>query len=82
MTAITTIFGVLPMALPVLLPQFFPAAQGRAQMWAPISVAILGGLSTSTFFTLIILPTFYSIADSATTRVKKFFKFESHNPSF
>jgi HAE1 family hydrophobic/amphiphilic exporter-1 len=70
MTAITTIFGVLPLALPFLVPQFFPAAGRRAQMWAPISVAIIGGLTTSTFFTLIILPTFYSISDSATTRVK------------
>ncbi len=77
MTAITTIFGVLPLALPVLLPGLFPAAQGRAAMWAPISVAILGGLTTSTFFTLIILPTFYSISDSVTVRVKGFFKFET-----
>ncbi|MCP5102108.1 MAG: efflux RND transporter permease subunit, partial [bacterium] len=77
MTAITTIFGVLPLALPVLLPGLFPAAQGRAAMWAPISVAILGGLTTSTFFTLIILPTFYSISDSVTTRMKNFFGFES-----
>ncbi|NOR11893.1 MAG: MMPL family transporter [Candidatus Aminicenantes bacterium] len=70
MTAITTIFGVLPLALPFLVPQFFPAAGRRAQMWAPISVAIIGGLTTSTFFTLIILPTFYSISDSATSKVK------------
>lgn len=75
MTAITTIFGVLPLALPVLLPQYFPAAGRRAQMWAPISVAILGGLTTSTFFTLIILPTFYSISDSITSRFKNFFGF-------
>jgi len=39
-------------------------------MWAPIAVAIIGGLTTSTFFTLIILPTFYSISDSVTTAVK------------
>jgi len=71
MTAITTIFGVLPLALPFLLPQFFEAAGRRAQMWAPISVAIIGGLTTSTFFTLIILPTFYSISDSLTVGVKK-----------
>jgi HAE1 family hydrophobic/amphiphilic exporter-1 len=77
MTAITTIFGVLPLALPVLLPGLFPAAQGRSAMWAPISVAILGGLTTSTFFTLIILPTFYSISDSVTTRVKNAFGFET-----
>lgn len=77
MTAITTIFGVLPLALPFLLPQFFEAAGRRAQMWAPISVAIIGGLTTSTFFTLIFLPTFYSISDSVTSRVKSFFGFKN-----
>lgn len=79
MTAITTIFGVLPLALPVLLPGLFPAAQGRAAMWAPISITILGGLTTSTFFTLIILPTFYSISDSVTTRFKNLLRFESNH---
>jgi HAE1 family hydrophobic/amphiphilic exporter-1 len=78
MTAITTIFGVLPLALPIFLPGLFSASQGRAQMWAPISVAIIGGLTTSTFFTLIVLPTFYSISDSITARIKKHFKFESN----
>jgi hydrophobic/amphiphilic exporter-1 (mainly G- bacteria), HAE1 family len=78
MTAITTIFGVLPLALPAILPSVFPAAQGRSAMWAPISMAILGGLTTSTFFTLIILPTFYSLSDSVTTRVKRFFNFETN----
>ncbi len=79
MTAITTIFGVLPLALPFLLPQFFEAAGKRAQMWAPISVAIIGGLTTSTFFTLIFLPTFYSISDSVTTKVKSLFGFQKTN---
>jgi len=76
MTAITTIFGVLPLALPFLLPDLFPAAGRRSQMWAPISVAIIGGLTTSTFFTLIFLPTFYSIADSITTRLKSLLGFQ------
>jgi len=79
MTAITTIFGVLPLALPFLLPQFFEAAGRRAQMWAPISVAIIGGLTTSTFFTLIFLPTFYSISESVTTKVKSLFGFKKVN---
>jgi HAE1 family hydrophobic/amphiphilic exporter-1 len=70
---------VLPLALPILFPRIFAATQGRAQMWAPISVAILGGLTTSTFFTLIILPTFYSISDTVTTRVKRALKLESRN---
>ena len=77
MTAITTIFGVLPLALPFLLPQFFEATGRRAMMWAPISVAIIGGLTTSTFFTLIFLPTFYSISDSVTSRVKTFLGFRA-----
>ena len=79
MTAITTIFGVLPLALPFLLPQFFEAAGRRAQMWAPISVAIIGGLTTSTFFTLIFLPTFYSISDSVATKIKAFLGFQNSN---
>jgi len=77
MTALTTICGVLPLALPFLLPQFFEAAGRRAQMWAPISVAIIGGLTTSTFFTLIILPTFYSISDSITVGLKKALGFKA-----
>ncbi|MFA9454290.1 MAG: efflux RND transporter permease subunit, partial [Candidatus Aminicenantaceae bacterium] len=77
MTAITTIFGVLPLALPFLLPQLFEAAGRRAQMWAPISMTIIGGLSTSTIFTLIFLPTFYSISDSVTVTVKKWFGFDT-----
>jgi HAE1 family hydrophobic/amphiphilic exporter-1 len=77
MTAITTIFGVLPLALPFLLPQYFGAVGMRAMMWAPISVAIIGGLTTSTFFTLIFLPTFYSITDSVTTRMKSYFGFKN-----
>jgi len=77
MTAITTIFGVLPLALPFLLPQYFQATGRRSHMWAPISVAIIGGLTTSTFFTLIFLPTFYSISDTVTTKVKSLFGFKN-----
>lgn len=78
MTAITTIFGVLPLALPFLLPQFFQATGRRAEMWAPLAVAIIGGLTTSTFFTLIFLPTFYSISDSVTTRIKSLLGFKNN----
>jgi len=63
MTAATSLFGLLPLCLPALLPEYFPAAQGRAGMWTPVSLAVLGGLTTSTFLTLIILPTVYSYMD-------------------
>ena len=32
-------------------------------MWAPVSLAVFGGLTTSTFLTLLILPTIYSWMD-------------------
>ena len=63
MTAITSILGILPLTLPALFPDYFPAAEGRARMWTPVSLAVLGGLTTSTFLTLIILPTVYSYMD-------------------
>lgn len=63
MTACTSLFGLLPLTLPFLLPGTFEAAEGRARMWAPVSLAVFGGLTTSTFLTLIILPSFYTYMD-------------------
>lgn len=65
-TAVTTILGLLPMVAPFLLPGVFGAVEGRAASWAPIGLVIIGGLTTSTFLTLLILPTVYSILDDAT----------------
>ncbi len=63
MTAATSLFGLLPLCLPYLFPNWFEAAGGRAGMWAPVSIAVLGGLTTSTFLTLVILPPMYSYMD-------------------
>lgn len=63
MTAATSVFGLLPLTVPFFLPDFFPAVEGRARMWAPVSLAVLGGLTTSTLLTLIILPAVYSYMD-------------------
>jgi HAE1 family hydrophobic/amphiphilic exporter-1 len=41
----------------------FGPLEGRAASWAPISLVIVGGLTTSTFLTLIIIPTIYSLID-------------------
>ncbi|MCK4339301.1 MAG: efflux RND transporter permease subunit, partial [Candidatus Cloacimonetes bacterium] len=51
-TAITTIGGMLPMAV--------STGQG-SEMRAPLAIAVIGGLITATFFTLIIIPTIYTI---------------------
>jgi len=63
MTALTTIFGLLPMVAPLLFPGWLGHAEGRAAEWAPIGLVILAGLTTSTFLTLLVIPTFYSLVD-------------------
>lgn len=50
MTTLTTILGILPMAL---------GQESGNEMYKPLSIALLGGLLISTIFTLIIVPTIY-----------------------
>ena len=47
MTTFTTIFGVLPLLL---------AKGPGAEIWRPLATVVVGGLITSTFVTLIVLP--------------------------
>lgn len=63
MTAVTTILGLLPMVAPILFPQWFGPLEGRAATWAPVGLVILGGLTTSTFLTLLVVPTLYSLVE-------------------
>ena len=70
-TAITTILGLTPMIAPFLLPQGFGPLEGRAASWAPIGLVIVGGLTTSTFLTLMIIPTIYSLIDDASRFLRR-----------
>ncbi len=54
MTTLTTVFAMIPMAL--------GAGEG-AEMRAPMAITIIGGLTSSTFLTLIIIPIFYTYLD-------------------
>lgn len=54
MTTLTTILAMVPMAL--------GAGEG-AEMRAPMAITIIGGLTSSTFLTLIIIPIFYTYLD-------------------
>ena len=51
MTSLATVIGLLPMA--------FGIGGDRSQ--APLAIAVIGGLTVSTFLTLIFIPTFYVI---------------------
>lgn len=55
MAALTTILGLVPLA--------FFQEEGRGAIWASMGKAVIGGLTASTFLTIILLPTFYSIFD-------------------
>ncbi len=52
MTTITTILGMIPMAV--------SHGEGSA-MWRPLGIAVIGGLSISTILTLILVPVLYCV---------------------
>jgi HAE1 family hydrophobic/amphiphilic exporter-1 len=52
MTTITTLFGMFPMA--------FSRGEG-SEMWQPIGISMIGGLSFSTLVTLLLVPVVYSL---------------------
>ncbi len=62
MTSLTTIIGMLPMAV--------STGQGAA-MRAPMAIAVIGGLISATFFTLLIVPSIYSIVDHISYKTEK-----------
>ena len=71
MTAVTTILGLSPMVAPFFLPEVFGQPEGRASYWAPVGLVILGGLTTSTFLTLLVIPTIYSLVDDAKLFIRR-----------
>ncbi len=52
MTALTTIFGLLPLALKL--------GEG-SELWSPLGISVIGGLLFSTILTLIFIPVLYYI---------------------
>lgn len=59
MTTLTTILGMVPMAV--------GTGQG-AEMWRPMGVAVIGGLTLSTILTLLFVPSLYYIFASVGVR--------------
>jgi HAE1 family hydrophobic/amphiphilic exporter-1 len=57
-----------------LIAGMVPVALGRgdgAQFRAPLGVAVIGGVITSTVLTLLVIPTFYEIFDRIRTRLSR-----------
>jgi HAE1 family hydrophobic/amphiphilic exporter-1 len=62
MTSLTTILGMLPLAL---------SKGSGSEIWSPMGIAVIGGLIFSTVVTLIIVPVVYHIALRRSAQQKK-----------
>jgi HAE1 family hydrophobic/amphiphilic exporter-1 len=64
MTSLTTIFGLIPMIV----------SKGEgSELFAPLGITLFGGMITSTFLTLLVLPVIYSIIDTLGEKTRKLF---------
>ena len=59
MTSLTTILGMLPMALGI--------GEG-SEIWQPMGVSVVGGLVMSTLITLFIVPSLYAMLEGSKER--------------
>ena len=55
MTALTTILGLIPLAI---------GLGSGAEIRSPLALTVIGGLTTSTFMTLIVIPVVYSLLEN------------------
>ena len=63
MTTFAMVFGMLPVAL---------GTGAGSEMQAPMAVCVIGGLLTSMFLTLVVVPVVYSMLDEFIERCAKF----------
>ena len=62
MTALTTILGLVPLALGI--------GEG-AELQSPLAITIMGGLTVATFLTLVVIPTIYLISEEFFAKLKR-----------
>jgi multidrug efflux pump len=88
LTAAATVLGIIPLATGIDFDwrelHFIFGAES-AGMWAPLGIAVIFGLSVSTFLTLVVVPTFYSLLEEWTEKagafVRRLFKKEAAVPA-
>jgi HAE1 family hydrophobic/amphiphilic exporter-1 len=68
MTTLTTVLGLLPLALGF--------GEG-AELSAPLAITVIGGLSSATFLTLLVIPYFYLMGQKVFERRKRIAPLES-----
>ncbi len=65
MTALTTIFGMVPLAVEL---------GSGSETWSPLARAVIGGLTATTILTLIVVPIMYIVFERAGEKVKNFLR--------
>ena len=63
MTALTTILGLLPLAL---------GLGESGESWAPMARAVMGGMTVGTALTLLVVPVIYVVAEQTGQKMKRF----------
>lgn len=62
MTTVSTLVGLVPMAL----------SHGEgSEIWQPLGITMIGGLTVSTFITMLFVPTLYAVFESKLKRFRK-----------
>ncbi|WCR28120.1 efflux RND transporter permease subunit [Paenibacillus thiaminolyticus] len=70
MTTLTTVLGLIPLALGI--------GEG-AEMQAPLAIVVIFGLSSSTIFTLLLVPVMYTYLDDFSNWLKRLFTRKDKN---
>ncbi len=65
MTALTTILGMVPLAVEL---------GAGSETWSPLARAVIGGLTATTVLTLVIIPIIYIIFEQTGDKVKTYFR--------
>lgn len=61
-TSLTTIFGMLPLAI---------SKSEGSSLWAPMGITVIGGMLSSTFLTLFVIPVIYIFFENIKSVLKK-----------
>lgn len=70
MTALTTILGMVPLAIEM---------GSGSETWSPLARSVIGGLTATTVLTLIVIPVLYIVFEHAGEKVKSYFRRSRNN---